>query len=245
MIELDHLSRTYEIGGEPVRALVEVSESIAAGEHVAIMGPSGSGKSTLLHLIGCLDRPTSGSYRFEGREVSELAEAELDRLRQERFGFIFQAFHLVPRLDGLANVELPMVFAGLPRAERHARAREALDAVGLAARASHRPSELSGGERQRLAIARALAMRPTVILADEPTGNLDSRSGNVVLDLLDALNDRGLTLLVVTHDPRVARRADRTLILSDGVIVRRARADELANALAEWELGAEPGGGKP
>jgi len=240
VIELDRLSRTYEIGGEPVHALVEVTESIAAGEHVAIMGPSGSGKSTLLHLVGCLDRPTSGSYRFEGREVGALAEAELDRLRQRRFGFVFQAFHLVARLDGLGNVELPMVFAQVPRAERRERAHAALEAVGLAHRAGHRPSELSGGERQRLAIARALAMRPGVLLADEPTGNLDTKSGNAVLDLLDRLNGEGLTLLVVTHDPRVARRADRTVILADGAIVRRARREELAQALTEWGLGVEP-----
>jgi putative ABC transport system ATP-binding protein len=240
VIELEGLARTFEIGGEPVHALVGVDERIAAGEHVAIMGPSGSGKSTLLHLIGCLDRPTAGSYRFEGREVAELPEPELDALRQERFGFVFQAFHLVPRLDALGNVELPMVFAGVPRAERRQRARSALEEVGLTARADHRPSELSGGERQRLAIARALAMRPRVLLADEPTGNLDSRSGNVVLDLLDRLNDQGLTVIVVTHDPRVAHRADRVLILSDGAIVRRARRDELAAALAEWGLGTEP-----
>ena len=239
MIELERLARTYEIGGEPVRALVGVTETIAAGEHVAIMGPSGSGKSTLLHLIGCLDRPTSGSYRFEGREVAGLSESELDRLRRERFGFVFQAFHLVPRLDALANVELPLVFAGVERAERRHRARQALEQVGLASRAEHRPSELSGGERQRLAIARALAMEPRVLLADEPTGNLDSRSGGVVLDLLDRLHAGGLTVLVVTHDPHVARRAERTLILSDGEIVRRATRDELPAALLDWGLGAE------
>jgi putative ABC transport system ATP-binding protein len=239
VIELERLSRTFEIGGEPVHALVDVSESIAAGEHVAIMGPSGSGKSTLLHLIGCLDRPTSGSYRFEGREVAGLSESELDRLRRERFGFVFQAFHLVPRLNATANVELPMVFAGIERAERRRRARQALDAVGLVARAEHRPNELSGGERQRLAIARALAMEPRVLLADEPTGNLDSRSGGVVLDLLDRLHAGGLTVLVVTHDPHVARRAERTLILSDGAIVRRATREELPAALLDWGLGGE------
>jgi len=239
VIELERLSRTFEIGGEPVHALVDVSESIAAGEHVAIMGPSGSGKSTLLHLIGCLDRPTSGSYRFEGREVAGLSEPELDRLRRERFGFVFQAFHLVPRLNATANVELPMVFAGIERAERRRRARQALDAVGLVARAEHRPNELSGGERQRLAIARALAMEPKVMLADEPTGNLDSRSGGVVLDLLDRLHAGGLTVLVVTHDPHVARRADRTVILSDGAIVRRATREELPAALLDWGLGGE------
>jgi putative ABC transport system ATP-binding protein len=239
VIELDRLSRTFEVGGEPVHALVEVSETIAAGEHVAIMGPSGSGKSTLLHLIGCLDRPTSGSYRFGGREVAGLAERELDRLRQESFGFIFQAFHLVPRLDARGNVELPMVFAGVPRRERRERADAALAAVGLAPRAEHRPSELSGGERQRLAIARAVAMRPQVLLADEPTGNLDSRSSGVVLDLLDRLNAEGLTLLVVTHDPRVARRADRVLILADGRLVHRVTPDRLAEALLAWGIGEE------
>ena len=239
MIALERLSRTYEIGGEAVHALVEVTETIAAGEHVAIMGPSGSGKSTLLHLIGCLDRPTSGSYRFEGREVAGLAESELDQLRRERFGFVFQAFHLVPRLNAAGNVELPMVFAGVDRAERRQRARRALEAVGLVHRAEHRPNELSGGERQRLAIARALAMEPKVMLADEPTGNLDSRSGSVVLDLLDRLHAGGLTVLVVTHDPHVARRADRTIILSDGAIVRRASRAELPAALLDWGLGSE------
>jgi putative ABC transport system ATP-binding protein len=239
VIALERLSRTYEIGGEAVHALVEVTETIAAGEHVAIMGPSGSGKSTLLHLIGCLDRPTSGSYRFEGREVAGLAESELDQLRRERFGFVFQAFHLVPRLNAAGHVELPMVFAGVDRAERRRRARRALEAVGLVHRAEHRPNELSGGERQRLAIARALAMEPKVMLADEPTGNLDSRSGSVVLDLLDRLHAGGLTVVVVTHDPHVARRADRTIILSDGAIVRRASRGELPAALLDWGLGSE------
>ncbi len=239
MIELDRVSRTFEIGGEPVHALVEVSETIAKGEHVAIMGPSGSGKSTLLHVVGCLDRPSSGSYRFEGREVAGLDEAALDDIRQQRIGFIFQAFHLVPRLDARGNVELPMIFAGLSRRERREKADAALAAVGLTPRAAHRPSELSGGERQRLAIARAVAMRPSVLLADEPTGNLDGRSGGVVLDLLDRLNAEGLTLLVVTHDPRVARRADRILILADGSIVNRVRPDGLAEALAAWGIGEE------
>jgi len=240
VIELREVSRTFQVGGEPVHALVEVSETIGPGEHVAIMGPSGSGKSTLLHLIGCLDRPSSGSYRFEGREVAGLDEHELDEIRQRRIGFIFQAFHLVPRLDARANVELPMIFAAIPRAERREKADAALAAVGLSQRAEHRPSELSGGERQRLAIARAVAMHPAVLLADEPTGNLDSRSGGTVLELMERLNDDGLTLLVVTHDPRVARRADRILILADGRIARRVAPGELAEALAEWGLGEEP-----
>jgi putative ABC transport system ATP-binding protein len=240
VIELDRISRTFELGGEAVHALVEVSESIAAGEHVAIMGPSGSGKSTLLNLVGCLDRPTSGSYRFEGREVAGLAESELDELRGRRIGFVFQTFHLVSRLDARSNVELPMIFAGLPRRERRELADAALAAVGLAPRAAHRPAELSGGERQRLAIARAVARQPSLLLADEPTGNLDSRSGGVVLDLLDRLNADGLTLVVVTHDPRVAQRADRLLILSDGRVVRRAPRAELHEALAAWGLGGSP-----
>jgi putative ABC transport system ATP-binding protein len=239
VIELEKVSRTFTIGGEPVHALVEVTETVRKGEHVAIMGPSGSGKSTLLHVVGCLDRLTSGSYRFEGREVAGLDEGALDTIRQRRIGFIFQAFHLVPRLDARGNVELPMVFAGLARRERRERADAALDAVGLTPRAVHRPSELSGGERQRLAIARAVAMHPSVLLADEPTGNLDGRSGGVVLDLLGRLNSEGLTLLVVTHDPRVARRADRVIILADGRIVNRVRPEGLAAALAVWGIGEE------
>jgi len=239
VIELERISRTFEIGGEPVHALVEVSETVRAGEHLAIMGPSGSGKSTLLHILGCLDRPTAGSYRFEGREVAGLDEHELDEIRQNRIGFVFQAFHLVPRLDARGNVELPMIFAGVPRRERRDKADRALAAVGLSHRADHRPSELSGGERQRLAIARAISMHPSMLLADEPTGNLDSRSGNVVLDLMDRLNDEGLTLIVVTHDPRVARRADRILILADGRVANRVEPEGLAEALTAWGLGGE------
>ena len=240
MIELERLSRDFRLGDETVHALRGVTETIARGEHVAIMGPSGSGKSTLLHLLGCLDRPTSGSYRFEGREVAQLDERELDVLRQRSFGFVFQAFHLVSRLNALQNVELPMVFAGVEPEERRRRAEEVLASVGLAHRARHRPNELSGGERQRIAIARSLTLRPSVLLADEPTGNLDRRSGDVVLDLLDGLNDEGLTVLVVTHDPRVARRADRVLLMDDGEIARRVARDELAEALAHWGLDEEP-----
>ncbi len=239
MIELERVSRSFRLGGEEVRALVEVTETIAAGEQVAIMGPSGSGKSTLLQIIGCLDRPSSGVYRFEGREVEDLPERELDQLRQRRIGFIFQTFHLIARLDARKNVELPMLFAGFSRRERRERALEVLTEVGLEKRVQHRPAELSGGERQRLAIARALALGPSLLLADEPTGNLDSRSGGVVLDLLDRLHDGGLSILVVTHDPKVAHRADRTLILADGAIVRRAPRAELAAALAEQDLEGE------
>ncbi len=241
LIELEDVWRTYRMGEEEVHALAGVSERIEPGEHVAIMGPSGSGKSTLLNLLGCLDRATSGRYRLEGREVQGLADAELSRVRQETIGFVFQSYHLVPRLDAAGNVELPLVLAGVPRKERRRRAQEALRAVGLEARARHLPAELSGGQRQRTAIARATIMGPRLLLADEPTGNLDSASGAQVLDLLAEKSRAGLTLIVVTHDAAVARRADRILLLADGRIVRRlAGADvaEIAPLLAARAGGA-------
>ncbi|RMG13596.1 MAG: ABC transporter ATP-binding protein [Planctomycetota bacterium] len=215
------------MGEEVLHALRDVHETIAAGEHVAIMGPSGSGKSTLLNVIGCLDRPTAGSYLLGGRDTALLDDDELSRLRAEELGFVFQSYHLVGRLDAIDNVALPMLFAGVPHRERLERAREALLAVGLAERLHHKPSELSGGQRQRVAIARAIVMGPRVLLADEPTGNLDSRAGAQVLELLDRLHAEGLTLVVVTHDPAVARRADRVLVLVDGAIVRHLRGEEL------------------
>jgi len=244
VIHLQDIWRTYEVGGRPLHALREINETIESGEHVAIMGPSGSGKSTLLNIIGCLDRPTRGSYEIEGREVAELNEDELAAIRRDLIGFVFQSFHLVPRLTAQRNVELPMLFAGIPRGERSRRAMAALDGVGMKDRAGHRPDQLSGGERQRAAIARAVAMDPQVLLADEPTGNLDSRSGLRVLELLDKLNDRGITLLVVTHDPGVARRADRVITLVDGAIVSRVRGEDLGDvnpyiAAAEAEAEAE------
>jgi putative ABC transport system ATP-binding protein len=232
VIRLEHVSRVFEVGGTEVRALDDVTEQVAAGEHIAIMGPSGSGKSTLLNVIGCLDRPTAGRYVLDGREVSGLDDAELTAVRRHLIGFVFQSFHLVPRLTAAENVELPMVFAAVPRPERRERVRTNLDAVGLTPRAEHRPDQLSGGERQRVAIARAMVMRPRVLLADEPTGNLDTRSGRQVLDLLDQLNDGGLTLVVVTHDAGVARRADRVVMMVDGRVARRLRPDEVAAALA-------------
>ena len=227
MIRLHDVWRTWQLGGAPVHALAGVDEEIARGEHVSVMGPSGSGKSTLLNVIGCLDRPTRGSYELDGRETARLSENELAKVRRHSIGYVFQTYHLVPRLDAEANVELPMLFEGVEPRERRERAREALERVGLARRARHRPSELSGGERQRVAIARAVVMRPKVLLADEPTGNLDRASGEQVLSLLDELHARGLTLIVVTHDPSVARRAQRVLILEDGRIVRRMPAAEL------------------
>ena len=221
MIRLEHVGRVFQVGGSAVHALDDVTEHVTPGEHVAIMGPSGSGKSTLLNVIGCLDRPTSGRYWLDGREVSGLDDEALTLVRRHTIGFVFQSFHLVPRLTAVENVELPMVFAGQERAERRARAESALADVGLADRATHRPSQLSGGERQRAALARAMVMAPRLLLADEPTGNLDSASGKLVLDMLDGLHAKGLTLVVVTHDPGVSRRAQRTLTMVDGRIERR------------------------
>ena len=228
MIELDHVSRLYTMGEEPLRALDDVSEVIEAGEYVAVMGPSGSGKSTMLNILGCLDRPNEGVYRLDGDDVGALSEDEVSAIRRHKIGFVFQTFHLVPRLSAEENVAFPMVFAGIPRSERRERVAAALDAVGLARRAAHRPAELSGGECQRVAIARATVMRPQVLLADEPTGNLDSAAGRQVMDLLEEMNAGGLTLLVVTHDPAVAARASRVLIMKDGSIVERASGTSLA-----------------
>jgi putative ABC transport system ATP-binding protein len=231
VIRLEHVVRVFAVGETEVCALDDVSEHVRSGEHVAIMGPSGSGKSTLLNVIGCLDRPTAGRYVLDGREVSGLDDGELTIVRRHLIGFVFQSFHLVPRLTATENVELPMVFAGVARDERRRRVAAELAGVGLGARAHHRPEQLSGGERQRVAIARAMVMRPRVLLADEPTGNLDTRSGQQVLDLLDRLQAGGLTLIVVTHDPNVARRADRVILMTDGRIVRRVAPAELGTAL--------------
>jgi putative ABC transport system ATP-binding protein len=241
MIRLAGVSRSYDMGGEPVHALVDVTEEIASGEHLAIMGPSGSGKSTLLHVLGCLDRPDAGTYELDGRDVARLDEAELSLVRRHTIGFVFQFFHLVPRLTALGNVELPMVFAGVDPAERRERALARLRAVGLEPRAGHRPDQLSGGERQRTALARATVLEPKLLLADEPTGNLDTASGRHVLELLEQMNAAGLTLVVVTHDPAVARRARRVLVLKDGRVVYRgpgSRIHEAVELLAAAENGA-------
>ena len=219
MIELKDLTRHFRVGDQTVRALEAATLSIPDGGYVAIMGPSGSGKSTLLHLLGCLDRPTSGSYRLDGREVADLGEEDLALVRGHRIGFVFQFFHLVPRLSAASNVELPMVLAGVRPAERRERVRAALLAVGLTDRADHRPDQLSGGQRQRVAIARATVMKPSIVLADEPTGNLDRASGHEIIELLERMNHDGLTLIVVTHDPEVGHRAGRVVRLVDGHIV--------------------------
>jgi putative ABC transport system ATP-binding protein len=227
MIELEHVSRVYSMGDQQLRALDDVSEVIDAGEYVALIGPSGSGKSTLLNVLGCLDQPSEGVYRLDGVDVGSLSEDAVSEIRRHQIGFVFQTFHLVPRLSAAENVAFPLVFAGVPRAERAERVAAALEAVGLGARAGHRPAELSGGERQRVAIARAMVTRPQLILADEPTGNLDSAAGRQVMDLLGEMNAGGLTLIVVTHDPAIAARADRALVMRDGRIVERASRDEL------------------
>jgi putative ABC transport system ATP-binding protein len=240
MIRLEDVWRTYGVGESEVNALAGVSEHVETGEHVAIMGPSGSGKSTLLNVIGCLDRPTRGSYVLDGKEVAALDEKQLSAVRRDAIGYVFQSYHLVNRMNALANVELPMVFAGIAREERRRRATAALDAVGMLGRIHHRPSQLSGGERQRVAIARATILKPRLLLADEPTGNLDRASGRVVLDVLARLNVEGLTLIVVTHDPRVARRAQRVIILEDGKIARRLAGKNLTSLAAALAGQEEP-----
>jgi putative ABC transport system ATP-binding protein len=219
VIELVGVERLYRMGASEVHALRGASVRVNEGEHVALIGPSGSGKSTMLHIIGCLDRPTAGRYLFEGREVGTLEEEERSLLRRHRIGFVFQFFHLLARLSAQGNVELPMLFAGVGRDERRERAAKALAAVGLTARASHRPDQLSGGECQRVAIARAVVMGPAVLLADEPTGNLDRASAAEVMQLLEEMNRAGLTLVVVTHDVAIAERARRIVRLDDGEIV--------------------------
>lgn len=222
MIELRQLTRHFQVGDQTVRALQEVDLTIPDGDYLAIMGPSGSGKSTLLHILGCLDRPTSGSYMLDGREVASLPETDLAQVRGRKIGFVFQFFHLVPRLTAAGNVELPMVLAGIRPAERRPRVAAALEAVGLSDRSDHRPDQLSGGQRQRVAIARATVMSPSILLADEPTGNLDRASGHEIIDLIEGMNRNGLTLVVVTHDPEVGGRARRVVQLVDGRVVRDA-----------------------
>ena len=216
LIELSGIERVFQLGDSEVHALRQLELSIASGEYVAVMGPSGSGKSTLLNLLGLLDRPNSGSYRLEGRDVTTLSPEEQARVRSQRIGFVFQSFHLVPRLTAAENIALPMTLAGIAPAERTRRVESALKDYGLSNRASHRPNELSGGQRQRVAIARATIMQPAMILADEPTGNLDRATGEDVMRLLEDLNGRGVTLIVVTHDHALGARAKRQLLMEDG-----------------------------
>ena len=219
IIQLDKLSKTYEMGATQVKALEEVSLTIGKGDYIAIMGPSGSGKSTLMNLIGCLDTPTHGSYVLNGREVATLDDNALAEIRNKEIGFIFQTFNLLARTNALQNVELPLIYAGLPRQERHKRAEEALVSVGLGDRMHHKPNELSGGQRQRVAVARALVNKQSIPLADEPTGNLDSKTGEEIMELFNELNKAGNTIILVTHEEDIALRARRIVRLRDGRVV--------------------------
>ncbi len=219
MIRLENICRDFQVGDQVVHALDHVDLEIKPGEYISVMGPSGSGKSTLLNILGLLDRPTSGTYWLNDADVSSLDDNALAEQRQQNIGFIFQSFHLIPRLNALENVELPMLLAGAPVAARRERAREVLGSVGLAARLDHRPDQLSGGELQRVAIGRAIIMKPGLLLADEPTGNLDSRSGGEVIEIIEQLNHDGISLMVVTHDINLGRRAQRHLAMLDGVII--------------------------
>lgn len=224
MIEFEDLRKVYTMGDEEVAALAGVSLRIERGEYVAIIGPSGSGKSTLMNILGGLDRPSSGAYRFLGEDVAHFSDNQLADFRRQRIGFVFQSFQLLPRLTALQNVELPMIYADIRPEERRRRAAELLDRVGLGERKGHRPTQLSGGQQQRVAIARALANRPDVLLADEPTGALDTATGEAVLKLFEELNAEGLTLVVVTHDPEVADLAHRRVSFRDGFIVADDRS---------------------
>ena len=218
LIELSNIERIFYLGDSEVHALHSLSLNINSGEYVAVMGPSGSGKSTLLNLLGLLDHPNAGTYRLEGRDVTTLSPEEQARVRSERIGFVFQSFHLVPRLTAAENIALPMTLAGIAPAERGKRVEQALKDYGLTNRAGHRPNELSGGQRQRVAIARATIMQPAMILADEPTGNLDRATGEEVMRLLEELNGNGVTLIVVTHDTALGARARRQLLMEDGAL---------------------------
>ena len=226
MLTAIDLTRTYEMDGQTVAALSDVSFHIGQGEYTAIVGPSGSGKSTLMHLLGCLDRPSAGQYLLDGQDISQLPDKRLAQLRGEKIGFVFQGFQLIPRMTALENVLLPMILCGMKEKERTARAEALLGRVGLGDRLHHRPSQLSGGQQQRVAIARALAREPAVLLADEPTGSLDPQSTREVLSLLDELHREGHTVLLITHDMTVARRAQRRLVIRGGQLVSDSVAEK-------------------
>ncbi|MFZ5948265.1 MAG: ABC transporter ATP-binding protein [Stygiobacter sp.] len=218
IITIEHIAKIYQVGSEEVHALADVSLKIDKGEYVAIMGPSGSGKSTLMNILGCLDTPTHGIYNFNGVNVSEMNDNELAKIRNKEIGFVFQTFNLLARSDALHNVELPLIYAGVPSSERKERAMEALSHVGLADRMHHKPNELSGGQRQRVAIARALVTRPSIILADEPTGNLDTKTGEDIMALFNEIYEQGNTIILVTHEEYIAEHAERILRIRDGLI---------------------------
>ncbi len=238
LIELDHIGKTYDLGLSQVHALRDIHVSIEPGEFVAIVGQSGSGKSTLMNILGCLDVPSSGRYRLAGRDVSELSDDELSDVRNLEIGFIFQSFQLLPRASALENVELPLIYRGVSRKERRERATEALERVQLADRMKHKPTELSGGQRQRVAIARALVTQPSLLLADEPTGNLDSRTGEEIVGLFLDLHSKGNTIVLVTHEPRLAARCPRAVRIVDGLVIADGPGREVAMANAE-AMGAE------
>jgi putative ABC transport system ATP-binding protein len=233
LIRLQNISRRYQMGTETIHALRDVSLGIERGEYVAIMGPSGSGKSTLMNLIGCLDTPTAGEYELNGVQVSQMDDNQLAEIRNKEIGFIFQTFNLLPRSDALRNVELPLIYSGMPAPERRDVALKALRNVGLADRIHHRPNELSGGQRQRVAVARALVNRPSILLADEPTGNLDTKTGAEIMALFGELSKQGNTIIVVTHEEDVAKHAGRTLHIRDGLIAE----DEQRGARREGQAG--------
>ncbi len=218
LIKIEHIAKIYQVGTEEVHALADVSLTIDKNEYVAIMGPSGSGKSTLMNILGCLDTPTKGLYDFEGENVSEMEDNDLANIRNQKIGFVFQTFNLLPRSDALHNVELPLIYAGVPSHERKERARQSLIDVGLEDRIHHKPNELSGGQRQRVAIARALVTRPSIILADEPTGNLDSKTGEDIMYLFNEIHQQGNTIILVTHEEYIAEHAARIIRLKDGFI---------------------------
>ena len=225
-IVIQDIVKTYQMGDSIVRALAGVNLTVEEGEFTAIMGPSGSGKSTLMNILGCLDRPTSGSYKLDGAEVATLGDDELAVTRNKKIGFVFQNFNLLSRMSALNNVALPMVYAGIPHKDRQARAQRGLEMVGLGSRVHHKPNELSGGQRQRVAIARALVNEPSIILADEPTGNLDSKSGDEIMEIFCELNQQGKTVILVTHEPEIAAYTRRTVTFRDGLIVSDERREE-------------------
>jgi putative ABC transport system ATP-binding protein len=235
LIETERLCKDYWLGAHVVHALLDVSVRIEAGEMVAVMGPSGSGKSTFMTILGCLDTPTSGRYLLEGQDVSVLDDNQLSEIRNERIGFVFQQFNLLPRMSALANVELPLIYSQVPAGERRERARSKLQAVGLGERADHRPAQLSGGQQQRVAIARALVNEPVILLADEPTGNLDTRTSVEIMAVLQDLHRAGLTVVLVTHELDIARYADRTLMFRDGGLVSDEPVRDALNARAVLE----------
>lgn len=229
VIRTDHISKRYVMGSEVIHALKSISITINRGEYVAFMGPSGSGKSTLMNIIGCLDTPSGGTYILAGKDVSNMSEDELADIRNREIGFVFQTFNLLPRSTALENVALPLVYAGYGKAEREERAMQALISVGLADRAKHKPNELSGGQRQRVAVARALVNNPSIILADEPTGNLDTRTSYEIMELFDQLHKKGNTIIVVTHEDDIARYAHRIVRLRDGLIESDVQNTDITN----------------